>query len=86
MSSFSGFDNNLLRDTFLVPILDILTGFYAGFAIFTVLGNMYLTKCVSSFAEVAAQGPELAFVVYPEGNVDYLLLYILNNWHVFGLF
>ena len=28
---------------------------------------MYLTKCVSSFAEVAAQGPELAFVVYPEG-------------------
>jgi hypothetical protein len=85
MSSFSGFDNNLLRDTFLVPILDILTGFYAGFAIFTVLGNMYLTKCVSSFAEVAAQGPELAFVVYPEGNVDYLLLYIMNNWDVFWI-
>lgn len=50
-----------------MPILDCLTGFYAGFAIFTVLGHMYLTKCVSSFAEVAAQGPELAFVVYPEG-------------------
>ncbi len=28
---------------------------------------MYITKCVDSFAEVAAQGPELAFVVYPEG-------------------
>ena len=56
------------RDSFLVPILDILTGFYAGFAIFTVLGNMYLSKCASSFAEVAAQGPELAFVVYPEGS------------------
>lgn len=28
---------------------------------------MYITKCVSSFSEVAAQGPELAFVVYPEG-------------------
>lgn len=67
MSSFSAFDNNIVRDTFLVPILDILTGFYAGFAIFTVLGNMYLTKCVESFEEVAAQGPELAFVVYPEG-------------------
>lgn len=51
----------------MVAILDILTGFYAGFAIFTVLGNMYLTKCASSFKEVAAQGPELAFIVYPEG-------------------
>ncbi len=51
----------------MVPVLDILTGFYAGFAIFTVLGNMYINKCVSSFSEVAAQGPELAFVVYPEG-------------------
>ncbi len=67
MSSFSAFNNDIIRDALLVPTLDILTGFYAGFAIFTVLGNMYLTKCVSSFAEVAAQGPELAFVVYPEG-------------------
>lgn len=50
-----------------MPILDCLTGFYAGFAIFTVLGHMYITKCVASFSEVAAQGPELAFVVYPEG-------------------
>lgn len=44
-----------------------MTGFYAGFAIFTVLGHMYVTKCVKDFSEVAAQGPELAFVVYPEG-------------------
>ena len=89
MSSFSSFDNNVMRyyylnpiieiptnkkitfrDAFLVPILDILTGFYAGFAVFTVLGNMYLTKCVNSFSEVAAQGPELAFVVYPEGFIN----------------
>lgn len=67
MASFNPFDNNLLRDALLVPILDCMTGFYAGFAIFTVLGQMYITKCVDSFAEVAAQGPELAFVVYPEG-------------------
>ena len=67
MSSFNAFKNNIIRDALLVPILDCFTGFYSGFAIFTVLGYMYLTKCVDSFAEVAAQGPELAFVVYPEG-------------------
>ena len=66
MGSFSPFKNNLVRDTFLVPILDIGTGFYAGFAIFTVLGNMALQKC-STIQDVASAGPELAFIVYPEG-------------------
>jgi hypothetical protein len=28
---------------------------------------MYVTKCVNSMEEVAAAGPELAFIVYPEG-------------------
>ena len=49
--------------------MDCLTGFYAGFAIFTVLGHMYITKCVDSMEAVAAAGPELAFIVYPEGNI-----------------
>lgn len=40
---------------------------------------MYLTKCVSSFAEVAAQGPELAFVVYPEG-ILHLFYYLYNSF------
>jgi SNF family Na+-dependent transporter len=44
-----------------------MTGFYGGFAIFGVLGYMFSSKCVDSFSEVAADGPELAFVVYPEG-------------------
>lgn len=68
VASFSDFNNNLLRDTFLVPLLDCFTGVYAGFAIFSVLGNMYITKGASDFKEVAAEGPELAFVVYPEGS------------------
>ena len=51
MSSFSNFKNNIIRDAFLVPILDCLTGLYAGFAIFTVLGNMYKTKGATSFSE-----------------------------------
>lgn len=70
----------ILRDTFLVPILDIGTGFYAGFAIFTVLGNMAIQKC-DDIKNVASPGPELAFIVYPEGIVhskcleNYFLFY-----------
>jgi SNF family Na+-dependent transporter len=67
MSSNNPFKNALVRDAILVPLLDAMTGFYGGFAIFGVLGHMYLSKCVESFSEVAADGPELAFVVYPEG-------------------
>ena len=52
VSSFSNFKNNIIRDAFLVPILDCLTGLYAGFAIFTVLGNMYKTIGATSFSEV----------------------------------
>ena len=61
---------NYYRDSLLIPILDCLTGFYAGFAIFTVLGSIAKTKCVpaDSFADVVAGGPELAFIVYPEGK------------------
>lgn len=58
--------NNPIINTLLYELLWLTI---KGFAIFSVLGYMYLTKCVSSFAEVAAQGPELAFVVYPEGNI-----------------
>ncbi len=69
------------RDTLLIPILDCLTGLYAGFAIFTVLGHMYVTKCVDSMEQVAAAGPELAFIVYPEGSAT-----ILRQSSTFALF
>lgn len=47
--------------------MDAFTGFYAGFAIFLMLGHMYVNKCVSKFEDVARGGPELLFVVYPDG-------------------
>ena len=39
----------------LVPILDCLTGLYAGFAIFTVLGYMSISKCAQQFQDVVAE-------------------------------
>ena len=51
----------------MIPLADCFTGFYAGFAIFTMLGHMYLSKCVDSFESVASPGLEFAFIVYPDG-------------------
>lgn len=66
MASYNQFKNNTLRDSLIVPVTNWLTSFYAGFVIFSVLGYMAEKKGVS-VDEVAASGPGLVFVVYPEG-------------------
>jgi solute carrier family 6 amino acid transporter-like protein 5/7/9/14 len=66
MASYNQFNNNTLRDSLIVPIVNVLTSFYAGFVIFSVLGYMAEMKGVE-VADVAAGGPGLVFVVYPEG-------------------
>ncbi|XP_021364323.1 sodium- and chloride-dependent glycine transporter 1-like isoform X2 [Mizuhopecten yessoensis] len=66
MASYNKFTNLTLRDALLVPVINCLTSFYAGFAIFSVLGFMAYSKGVS-VEDVATGGPGLVFIVYPEG-------------------
>jgi len=66
MASYNQFNNNTLRDSLIVPIVNICTSIYAGFVIFSVLGYIATIKGLS-VDEVAASGPGLVFVVYPEG-------------------
>ncbi|CAH1266942.1 SLC6A5 [Branchiostoma lanceolatum] len=64
LSSYSRFHNNCYRDALVIAVLNCLTSFYAGFAIFSVLGFMANEMGVK-VEEVADTGAGLAFVAYP---------------------
>ncbi|PVD39048.1 hypothetical protein C0Q70_01675 [Pomacea canaliculata] len=65
LSSYNKFNNNVLRDSLMVPIINCMTSFYAGFVVFSVLGYMAKIRGVG-VGDVTKGGPGLAFVVYPE--------------------
>ncbi|XP_013379913.2 sodium-dependent proline transporter [Lingula anatina] len=65
MASYNEFNNNIMRDSLLIPMINCGTSFYGGFVIFSVMG--YMAKVAGlRVDEVVKQGPGLAFVVYPE--------------------
>ncbi|XP_035681588.1 sodium- and chloride-dependent glycine transporter 2-like [Branchiostoma floridae] len=64
LSSYSRFHNNCYRDALVIAVLNCLTSFYAGFAIFSVLGFMANEMGVK-VEDVADTGAGLAFVAYP---------------------
>ncbi|XP_002733078.1 sodium- and chloride-dependent glycine transporter 1-like [Saccoglossus kowalevskii] len=65
MASYNKFHNNVFGDAVLVAILNALTSLFAGFAIFSVLGNMAY-ELDTEVKDVVDSGPGLAFVAYPE--------------------
>uniref|UniRef100_A0A4W4GSV0 Uncharacterized protein n=1 Tax=Electrophorus electricus TaxID=8005 RepID=A0A4W4GSV0_ELEEL len=69
LGSYNKFNNDcyrytLSRDSFFLCLLNSVTSFIAGFAIFSVLGFMTQEQDID-ISKVAQSGPGLAFIVYP---------------------
>nr|AKN21425.1 slc6a-5 [Schmidtea mediterranea] len=65
MSSYNKFNNNCYRDALLVSVINCLTSFLAGFAIFSVLGYM-AHQTGRAIEQTTTSGSGLAFVAYAQ--------------------
>ena len=65
-ASYNPSDEDLVTDALILSLGNCFTSFFAGFAIFSILGNMAHEQGVT-VEEIVADGIGLAFVVYPDG-------------------
>ncbi|XP_051270749.1 sodium- and chloride-dependent GABA transporter 2-like isoform X2 [Dicentrarchus labrax] len=79
LGSYNKYSNNCYRDCVYLCLLNSLTSFIAGFAIFSVLGFMAKEQGVD-ISLVAESGPGLAFIAYPRAVA---LMPLPQLWAIF---
>uniref|UniRef100_A0A3Q1CU20 Transporter n=1 Tax=Amphiprion ocellaris TaxID=80972 RepID=A0A3Q1CU20_AMPOC len=65
MSSYNSFNNNILKDTLTISIINSLTSILAGFVIFSAFGYMSYLQGIP-IRQLAVDGPGLVYIVYPQ--------------------
>ncbi|CAM1329523.1 Uncharacterised protein r2_g3875 [Pycnogonum litorale] len=65
LSSYNKFQNNIVRDTLVVTVVNSVTSFLSGLAVFAVIGYMADSMGLP-IDEVVEKGPSLAFVTYAD--------------------
>ncbi|XP_037124719.1 sodium- and chloride-dependent GABA transporter ine [Syngnathus acus] len=65
MSSYNSFNNNIIKDTLTISIVNSLTSILSGFVIFSAFGYMSHLQDIP-VAQLAVDGPGLVYVVYPQ--------------------
>ncbi|XP_070699263.1 sodium- and chloride-dependent GABA transporter ine [Pempheris klunzingeri] len=65
MSSYNSFNNNILKDTLTIAIINSLTSILAGFVIFSAFGYMSHLQGIP-VVDLAVDGPGLVYIVYPQ--------------------
>lgn len=64
LASYNRFNQNTLRDAFVITLSNALTAVFAGFVVFAYIGNLaYVTQ--QEVKDVVSAGSGLAFIVFP---------------------
>lgn len=64
-ASYNKQNQNITGDTFITAIINSVISIFAGFVVFSIIGYMAFSTG-ANIADVATQGPGLAFVVFPQ--------------------
>ncbi|XP_061559123.1 sodium- and chloride-dependent GABA transporter ine [Phycodurus eques] len=65
MASYSSFDNDIIKDTLTIAVVNSLTSILSGFVIFSAFGYMSHLQDIP-VAQLAVDGPGLVYVIYPQ--------------------